>query len=167
MDKLKSFIQDNKTLFETESLSQEHEKRFMERLAKSQSIKKFRTYKYLIYISSAALLIVVLAIGLRFLKEDPLAVFPSDPCRDGSHICYYNQIRKLSSRIEYDSRNLPEYKRQEIIMNIQSLVPSSAHEFSDKLPADISDKEADRLNIEYYKQLYEGMKEIASLTNQT
>jgi len=46
-------------------------------------------------------------------------------------------------------------------------VPSSAHEFSDMLPADISDKEADRLNIEYYKQLYEGMKEIASLTNQT
>jgi hypothetical protein len=33
------------------------------------------------------------------------------------------------------------------------------------LPEDISSKESKRLNKEYYQQLYEGMIELASLTN--
>ncbi|MDD4919645.1 MAG: hypothetical protein PHX94_02905 [Bacteroidales bacterium] len=167
MDNLRSYIQDNRELFEAEAPPQGHQTRFEERLAKSGLKRNRHLVKQLIYVSAAALLLVVLTIGIRFLKEDPLAGLLADPCADGAHTCYYNQIRKISSQIEFDSRNLPEYKRQEILMNMESLMPASAHEFSDMLPEGISGKEAERLNKEYYKQLYEGMIRIASLTNQT
>ena len=48
---------------------------------------------------------------------------------------------------------------------MESIMPRSADEFSEMLPEDISSKEAKRLNKEYYQQLYEGMIELASLTN--
>ena len=164
MDELRSYIQENRELFETEAPPQGHQARFEERLAKSGLKRKRPGVKYLIYSSAAALLLVVLTIGIRFVKEDPLAGVFADSCADGAHTCYYNQIRKISSQIEYDTRDLPEFKRQEILMNMKSLMPASAHEFSDMLPEGISSKEAERLNKEYYKQLYQGMIQIASLT---
>ncbi|MDD2289463.1 MAG: hypothetical protein PHT64_06970 [Bacteroidales bacterium] len=164
MDELRSFIKDNRELFEKEALPQGHQTRFEKRLAKSGLKKNRIRVKYLVYTSVAALLLVVLSIGIRFIKEDPLAGLFADPCVGEASGCYYNQIRKISSQIEYDSRNLPEFKRQEILMNMQSLIPDSSHEFSDMLPREISDKEAERLNKEYYKQLYQGMIQIASLT---
>jgi len=48
---------------------------------------------------------------------------------------------------------------------MESIMPRSADEFSEMLPNDISGREAERLNKEYYQQLYEGMKQLASLTN--
>jgi hypothetical protein len=48
---------------------------------------------------------------------------------------------------------------------MESILPVSSEDFSEMLPAEISGKDAERLKKEYYQRLYEGMKEIASLTN--
>jgi hypothetical protein len=162
MDKLKSFIQQNRELFDSEPLPEGHEMRFMKKMEKRNS----RKHNYLIYISVAALLLLVVTIGVRFLKEDSVSsLFYVDPCGGESHTCYYDQMQKLSQQIEYNTRELPDYKRQEILMNMESIMPRSADEFSEMLPEDISSKESKRLNKEYYQQLYEGMIELASLTN--
>jgi hypothetical protein len=99
MDKLRSYIQNNKDLFEPESLPEGHELRFLERLAEYPPPKKYIRYKYLIYISVAALLLLVIAIGVRFLKEDPVTSLFADPCTGESYSCYYDQIVKLSDQI--------------------------------------------------------------------
>ena len=162
MDKLKSFIQENRELFDSDPLPEGHELRFMQKMESRRS----RKHNYLIYISVAALLLLVVTIGVRFLKEDPVSsLFYVDPCGSESYTCYYDQMQKLSEQIEYNTRELPDYKRQEILMNMESIMPRSADEFSEMLPKDISSQEAERLNKKYYQQLYEGMKELASLTN--
>lgn len=167
MDKLRTFIQDNKEAFESDPLPEGHELRFMERLGNKLSEPRPRRYKYLIYISVAALFLLVVTIGVRFLKEDPVNnLFDVDPCTGESYTCYYNQLQKLSDQIEYNTRDLPEYKRQEILMNMQSIMPASVDEFSQMLPAEISGRDAEHLQKEYYQRLYEGMKQIASLSNQ-
>jgi len=162
MDKLKSFIQENRELFDSDPLPEGHELRYMQKLENRRS----RKHNYLIYISVAALLLLVVTIGVRFLKEDPVSsLFYVDPCGGESYTCYYDQMQKLSEQIEYNTRELPDYQRQEILMNMESIMPRSADEFSQMLPEDISSREAERLNKEYYQQLYEGMKQLASLTN--
>ncbi|HOO42487.1 MAG TPA: hypothetical protein P5167_00370 [Bacteroidales bacterium] len=162
MDKLKSFIQENRELFDSDPLPEGHELRFMQKLESRRS----RKHNYLIYISVAALLLLVVTIGVRFLKEDPVSsLFYVDPCGSESYTCYYDQMQKLSEQIEYNTRELPDYQRQEILMNMESIMPGSPDEFSEMLPKDISSSEAVRLNKEYYQQLYEGMKQLASLTN--
>ncbi|MFA5753419.1 MAG: hypothetical protein WC128_06895 [Bacteroidales bacterium] len=162
MDKLKSFIQENRELFDSDPLPEGHELRFMQKMESRRS----RKHNYLIYISVAALLLLVVTIGVRFLKEDPVSsLFYVDPCGSESYTCYYDQMQKLTEQIEYNTRELPDYKRQEILMNMESIMPRSADEFSEMLPNDISGREAERLNKEYYQQLYEGMKQLASLTN--
>ncbi|MFA5301545.1 MAG: hypothetical protein WC395_02530 [Bacteroidales bacterium] len=162
MDKLKSFIQENRELFDSDPLPEGHELRFMQKMESHKS----RKHNYLIYISIAALFLLVVTIGVRFMKEDPVnSLFYVDPCGGESYTCYYDQMQKLSEQIEYNTRELPDYKRQEILMNMESIMPRSADEFSEMLPKDISSQEAERLNKKYYQQLYEGMKELASLTN--
>ncbi|HPW78664.1 MAG: hypothetical protein GT600_02595 [Bacteroidales bacterium] len=165
MEKLRTYIQKNRELFESDPLPEGHKGRFLERLSESQPARRYFRFNYLIYISVAALLLLVLTIGVRFLKEDPATSLFADPCSGESYSCYYDRILKLSNRIEYDTRSLPQYRRQEILMNMKSLMPGSSEDFTEMLPEEISEKEAERLKREYYQRLYEGMKEIASLTN--
>ncbi|HPX79848.1 MAG TPA: hypothetical protein PK603_05980, partial [Bacteroidales bacterium] len=73
-------------------------------------------------------------------------------------------IPRLSDQIERSTRDLPEYRRREILLTVASILPYSKEEFSEMLPSEVNSKDAKRLNKEYYQQLYEGMKEIATLT---
>ena len=150
MDSLQAFIQENKELFEQEPLPDGHEIRFAERLKK----RKQRKSKVLIYSSVAASLLLMLTVAIHLSK----------PCLTGSGSCYYQQITRLSDQIERSTRDLPEYRRREILLTVASILPYSKEEFSEMLPSEVNSKDAKRLNKEYYQQLYEGMKEIATLT---
>ena len=150
MDSLQAFIQENKELFEQEPLPDGHEIRFAERLKK----RKQRKSKVLIYSSVAASLLLMITVAIHLSK----------PCLTGSGSCYYQQITRLSDQIERSTRDLPEYRRREILLTVASILPYSKEEFSEMLPSEVNSKDAKRLNKEYYQQLYEGMKEIATLT---
>lgn len=152
MDILKNFIQENKALFNQEDLPEGHE----QRLLKRQRRRKRKRLIFLIGSSSAALVVLMLTVGL----------YKTQPCLTGSGACYYAQIVKLSDQIERSIEHLPEFKQREILMNMYSIMPQSEVEFENMLPADISEKDIKYLNKEYYKRLYEGMVEIASLTKQ-
>ncbi len=153
MDALKTFIQNNKIAFEQEPLPAGHEIRFTERLKR----RKRRRAKVLIYSSVAASILLMLSVVTHL----------SGPCPVGSGSCYYEQITKLSDQIELSTRELPEYQRREILVNMASIMPHSEEEFSEMLPLEVNKKDAKRLNKEYYQQLYEGMKEIATLTKKS
>ncbi len=152
MDPLKSFIQENKDLFCEEPLAPGHEERFENRLERRLARTKRVRRNYMIYISLAASFVLIVSIG-----------FLSSPCPGGSNACYYNEILRLSEEIEVNSRNMPEYRRQEIIMTLNTLVPGSENEFSQSLPDYLSENELERLNKEYYMNIYKGIKEVAAL----
>ena len=76
----------------------------MERLGNKLSEPRPRRYKYLIYISVAALFLLVVTIEVRFLKEDPVnSLFDVDPCTGESYTCL-QPVAKLSDQIEYNTR---------------------------------------------------------------
>lgn len=150
MDVLKNFIQENKALFEHEDLPEGHE----QRLLKRQKTRKRQRLIFLTSSTSAALIVLMLTVGL----------YKTQPCLTGSGACYYAQIVKLSDQIERSIEHLPEFKQREILMNMYSIMPQSDVEFENMLPIGISKKDIKHLNKEYYKRLYEGMVEIASLT---
>lgn len=150
MDILKNYIEENKALFEQDELPEGHEERFVER----QKIRRKRRVILLIYSSSVALILLILSIGTYLLQ----------PCPTGDGACYYAQIVKLSGQIEQSTNHLPEFKQREILMSMYSIMPQSEDELLNMLPAGMNEKDVKHLNKEYYKRLYEGMKEIASLT---
>ena len=152
MDPLKSFIQKNKDLFREAPPAPGHEERFERRLEEQLAKTKRMKRNYMIYISLAASFVLIVSIG-----------FLSSPCPGGSNACYYNEILRLSEEIEFNSRNMPEYRRQEILMTLNTLVPGSENEFSQSLPACLPKNELERLNREYYENIYKGIKEIAAL----
>jgi hypothetical protein len=125
MDPLKSFIQENKDLFREAPPAPGHEERFERRLEEQLARVKRMKRNYMIYISLAASFVLIVSIG-----------FLSSPCPGGSNACYYNEILRLSEEIEFNSRNMPEYRRQEILMTLNTLVPEVKTNFlSPYLPA--------------------------------
>lgn len=108
----------------------------------------------------AASLVLIAGAGLYFFSREVVV----SPCAEQTHLCYIEEMQKLSKQIDYQMQDAPSYRRQEIMQTLATMVPDGAEDpFAASLPQELSESEREILLSAYYLELYNGVKEIAAI----